>query len=159
MGTIRSMGVAVALAVVAMTATGERSARAEEKAATVMIGRQAKAMGEQLVLKLDMFDWDTETGDVFGMGEGLGYAADLHVDIRRRRAHVSLGAGDPSVVYLRLDARLWPDHGSMRTSVTLRVGIAGERLQLSLPDVRVKTRVAGGELVYELNVPLIEGRF
>ena len=70
MGTIRSMGGAVALAVVAMTATGERSARAEEKAATVMIGRQAKAMGEQLVLKLDMFDWDTETGDVFGMGEG-----------------------------------------------------------------------------------------
>ncbi len=115
-------------------------------------------MGKQLMLKLDIFDWDEERGAIFDT-PGIGYAADVDVDVRGRRAKVSLGAGDPGVIYLRLDARMWGERGRMRTSVVLKIGIAGERWQLTLPDVRMKTRRSNGEIVYEFDVPLIERRF
>jgi hypothetical protein len=149
MRAIAIVGLALTLALGASAAP----ARAEERPTSEVIGEEMRGWGKQLVLKLDMFELRPED-------EGPpGYDAALKLDVEQRRAHISLGGGDPDIFSLRFDANLWPDRGAMRTAVVVKLGLVGEQLQLSLPDVRVKPQKLYGEYGVELSVPLIEGHF
>jgi hypothetical protein len=80
-------------------------------------------------------------------------------DLRQRRARISLGGGDERRLRLRVEWDVALDDDMARVQSKIDVAIFGQAFKLAAPDIRVRPTFDHGEPGFELNVPLVEGRF
>lgn len=133
-------------------------ARADEVNSSAIIADELVGFAEQLTLRLDVFSFESHgAANVFSQDDALGVVFDF--DVKRRKAHLSLGAGNEAAFALRLDAKLTFDRGIPRVRARLDLGLIGHRITLRLPDIKIRPRSYRGEVYVEYSVPLLEGRF
>jgi hypothetical protein len=80
-------------------------------------------------------------------------------DLAQRRGRLSLGGGDDRRLLLRIEWDVALDNDMARVQSRIDLGLLGQTFRLAPPDVRVRPTFDHGEPGFELNVPLVEGRF
>ncbi|MBS1118911.1 MAG: hypothetical protein H6Q90_1139 [Deltaproteobacteria bacterium] len=107
------------------------------------------------------------TDQLTALGNQLGYHLDvlsqdmvaLRVDGRRRRAYLSVGAGEGTYLSFRLASDVHFTQGLARVATTVDLGIAGRTMHLELPEVEMVPASYRGERGVEVRLPLFRRRF
>ena len=83
----------------------------------------------------------------------------LRVDAEHRAAKIAIGGGDRRVVSLRVAGNVEVVDGTARIKTRLAVALAGQQLDVSLPNVDVAPASYRGERGVEVRLPLLRRSF
>jgi len=117
--------------------------------------------GPQLKLSDQITDQLTELGNTLGqtMNELSYDTFAMTFDGRKRRAHIRFGGGDARFLEFRLASDVQFFDGRAQINAKIDLTIAGNKMELELPEMEMVPANYRGERGVEVRLPIFKRRF